>query len=187
MERGCVQRSKSLCPYEIGRHVLETQPEDWRIQIPEPEGSAMMGQVHSEQPECECEMQPECDRCRRHTCQPAHCRREAEVHCRATPQSTCGTFQTGLFQIRIKTPSTPSFPSFHPCLLASFSVAPNSPFLYVLLQTSCPNSLVNIALDRPNTSANATSVRHLKTLLFHVVLIVREPGPRFCLEKLCFT
>ena len=26
----------------------------------------------------------------------------------------------------------------------------------------CPISLVNVALDRPNTSANATSVRHLK-------------------------
>ena len=78
---------------------------------------------------------------------------DLSIHARNVPDR--------LFEIRSKTPP-PFFSSFSSFLLASFSVAPDNLSSMTLLQTPCPILLVNIALNRPNTSANATSVCHLK-------------------------
>ena len=99
--------------------------------------------------------------------------------CRATSQSTLGTFQTDYLKF-VARHRHPLFYLFHPCLL-SFSVVPFS--LQPCFKRRAPfplSMLPSIARTRrPTPLACATS----KTPLFHIVLVVHKAWTLFLFGK----
>ena len=106
------------------------------------------------------------------------------VCCRATSQSTLGTFQTDYLKF-VARHRHPLFYLFHPCLLASFSVAPDSLFLY----NPASNAVPHFPCKCCPRSPEHVGQRHWrapprKPRCSTSCSLCTKPGPCFCLERL---